>query len=177
MIKLRPAVKDDIELLTNLGRTTFMESFSHLNNPIHFQKYLDENHVQKVIEAEFNNEKNYFFIAEYDNEPAGFFKIVFDEHEDQPLLKDKKCLELERIYILNKFQGLKISSEIIDKTFKIAADHQFELVWLGVWENNIKAITIYKKWGFEIFGSHIFNLGGDLQTDLLMRKNVNPHKN
>jgi len=41
-----------------------------------------------------------------------------------------------------------------------------------VWEHNIKAIAFYKKFGFEQFGSHIFMLGDDIQTDILMRKNL-----
>ena len=43
-------------------------------------------------------------------------------------------------------------------------------IWLGVWEENNKAIAFYKRHGFEVFGSHPFKLGGDLQRDLLMKR-------
>jgi diamine N-acetyltransferase len=170
LITIRPVTENDIVLLTELGRATFTESFSAQNDPVHVQKYLNESHVFEVIKAEFDNPKNHFFLAEYNSEPAGFIKIIFDEDEDHPLLKDKKCMELERIYILKKYQGLGISRKMLDKIAEIAIENHFELIWLGVWEKNLKAITIYEKWGFEKFGSHIFNLGGDLQTDLLMKK-------
>lgn len=177
MITIRPVTENDIVLLTELGRTTFIESFSEQNNPVNVQKYLAESYAFEVIKVEFDNPKNHFFIAEFNSEPAGFIKIIFDEDEDHPILKDKKCLQLERIYILEKFQGLGISRKMLNKLFEIAIENHFELIWLGVWEKNIKAITIYEKWGFEKFGDHIFNLGGDLQTDLLMKKFTEPQKN
>ena len=177
MITIRPVTENDIVLLTELGRTTFIESFSEQNNPVNVQKYLTESYAFEVIKVEFDNPKNHFFIAEFNSEPAGFIKIIFDEDEDHPILKDKKCLQLKRIYILEKFQSLGISRKMLNKLFEIAIENHFELIWLGVWEKNIKAITVYEKWGFEKFGSHIFNLGGDLQTDLLMKKFIERQKN
>jgi ribosomal protein S18 acetylase RimI-like enzyme len=42
-------------------------------------------------------------------------------------------------------------------------------VWLGVWEKNEKAIQFYKKWGFVQFDKHLFQLGDDAQTDIMMK--------
>ena len=177
LITIRPAIENDILLLTELGRTTFMESFAEQNDPANVQRHVADNHVFNVIKAEFENSKNHFFIAEYHNEPAGFMKIIFDEDENQPILKDNKCLQLERLYVLKKYQRLGIAQQMLDKVVEIALASRFEILWLGVWEKNVKAIKIYCKWGFEEFGNHIFNLGGDLQTDLLMKLTIDPHKN
>jgi len=54
-----------------------------------------------------------------------------------------------------------------------AISKMYDLVWLGVWERNETAINFYKKWGFELFGSHIFRLGNDDQNDLLLKKQLN----
>jgi len=43
-------------------------------------------------------------------------------------------------------------------------------VWLGVWEENPRAIKFYKKNGFVEFDKHTFVLGEDEQTDILMKK-------
>ncbi len=46
-----------------------------------------------------------------------------------------------------------------------------DVVWLGVWEHNPRAIAFYKKIGFREVGSHVFPLGTDPQRDLIfMRK-------
>jgi ribosomal protein S18 acetylase RimI-like enzyme len=47
-----------------------------------------------------------------------------------------------------------------------------EVLWLGVWERNEHAIGFYKRWGFELVGTHLFQLGQDLQTDYVMARRV-----
>jgi ribosomal protein S18 acetylase RimI-like enzyme len=54
----------------------------------------------------------------------------------------------------------------------IALEKEKELLWLGVWEHNHRAIGFYKKWGFEKFSTHTFMLGNDAQTDWLMKKEL-----
>jgi ribosomal protein S18 acetylase RimI-like enzyme len=55
---------------------------------------------------------------------------------------------------------------------EIAKLKKSDFVWLGVWEHNKKAIGFYRKNGFEVFDHHVFVLGNDHQTDLLMKKTV-----
>lgn len=174
LIHIRKADISDISLLSQLSRITFTESFAHLNKPEYFQKFLDEKLSPQAIASEFEEERNQFFIAEYHTQAAGFCKLVMDENEQLPELQGKKCLQLERIYVLQKFQGLSIGLHLYKKALDIALKNGFDTIWLGVWEKNPKAIEIYKHWGFETFGSHLFDLGGDLQTDFLMRKSVFP---
>jgi len=38
--------------------------------------------------------------------------------------------------------------------------------------NSNNTIQFYRKWGFEKFSSHVFMLGGDAQTDWLMKKEL-----
>ena len=46
----------------------------------------------------------------------------------------------------------------------------FDTVWLGVWEQNQKALAFYQKMGFQRFGEHVFVLGTEVQNDFLMKK-------
>ena len=45
-------------------------------------------------------------------------------------------------------------------------------IWLGVWERNARAISFYERWVFEKVGDHVFRLGSDDQTDLIMARPV-----
>ena len=45
-------------------------------------------------------------------------------------------------------------------------------VWLGVWEENHRALQFYEKNGFTVFGKHDFVLGDDVQTDLMMKRSI-----
>ena len=60
----------------------------------------------------------------------------------------------------------------MDECFKIAQENKCDVMWLGVWEYNPRAIRFYEKHGFVEVGSHVFQLGKDPQIDLLMQKKL-----
>ncbi len=60
----------------------------------------------------------------------------------------------------------------MNEILSIAVQQEKDTLWLGVWKENSKAISFYKKWGFEIFDECDFVLGNDLQKDWLMKKGL-----
>jgi ribosomal protein S18 acetylase RimI-like enzyme len=87
-------------------------------------------------------------------------------------LKDDKALEIERIYVLKDFYGKKVGQLLYEKAIELAKQVKSDYVWLGVWEENQRAISFYKKNGFEEFDKHIFKLGNDEQTDIMMKLQI-----
>jgi ribosomal protein S18 acetylase RimI-like enzyme len=45
-------------------------------------------------------------------------------------------------------------------------------IYLGVWEHNHRAIAFYRKCGFEVAGSHVFQMGDEAQNDLWMERRL-----
>jgi ribosomal protein S18 acetylase RimI-like enzyme len=84
-------------------------------------------------------------------------------------LQDNEALEIERIYVSKEFHGKKAGQVLYEKAMEVAKDKNADYVWLGVWEENQRAINFYKKNGFVEFDKHIFKLGNDEQTDIMMR--------
>lgn len=72
--------------------------------------------------------------------------------------------------MLKEYHGKKIGQILYAKAIKVATEISAEYVWLGVWEENQRAISFYKKNGFIEFDKHIFKLGNDEQTDIMMKK-------
>jgi len=62
---------------------------------------------------------------------------------------------------------------LLDEVLKNAKEMEVNSVWLGVWKENHRAIQFYTKNGFVEFDKHIFTLGDDVQTDLLMQLEMN----
>jgi ribosomal protein S18 acetylase RimI-like enzyme len=56
--------------------------------------------------------------------------------------------------------------------FAAAALGNADKVWLGVWENNPRALAFYQKFGFNKVGHHVFQLGNDPQHDWILCGNV-----
>jgi ribosomal protein S18 acetylase RimI-like enzyme len=131
------------------------------------KKYLEEGFSTEKITAELNDKNSEFYFATLSNEVIGFLKLNFGQSQTE--LKDDKALEIERIYILKEFHGKNVGQILYDKAIEVARQKNADYVWLGVWEENPRAINFYKKNGFVEFDKHIFKLGDDKQTDIMMK--------
>ena len=158
----------NIQDLKAIGIQTFNEAFAHLNTPENMNDYLATAFADEKLADEVGNPYSEFYMAQVDGDIVGYIKI--NHGPAQTDVKDENALEVERIYVLNAFQGKKVGQLLFNKALDIAMQMKKAYIWLGVWEHNAKALAFYKKNGFEVFGSHDFQLGDDLQTDLLMKR-------
>ena len=158
---------DDLEKLQNIGRKTFEETFSESNSEENMRNYLEEGFSKEKLTTELKNKDSEFYFAILKDEVIGYLKVNFGESQTE--LKDSKALEIERIYVSKEFHGKSVGQILYDKAIEIAKQKGSEYVWLGVWEENPRAISFYKKNGFVEFDKHIFRLGDDEQTDIMMK--------
>ena len=169
-MKIRKINIDDLEALRNLSIQTFKETFEEVNTEEDMQKYLDENLSIEKLKSELENPNSEFYFAENNDEILGYLKLNFKDAQTEKV--EENHFEIERIYVLKRFLGQKIGQILFDKAIEIGREKNLEYVWLGVWEENHRAIRFYGKNGFEIFGKHKFVLGEDVQTDLLMKMKI-----
>jgi diamine N-acetyltransferase len=166
-IEIEKVTLNDIDKLQKIGRQTFQETFSESNSEKNMKNYLEEGFSKEKLTAEINDENSEFYFVIIHSEVIGYLKINFGESQTE--LKDSKALEIERIYVLKEFHGKRVGQLLYDKAILIAKQKKTEYVWLGVWEENPRAISFYKKNGFVEFDKHIFKLGEDEQTDIMMK--------
>lgn len=159
---------EDYKSVQLIGRETFYETFAESNSEEDMQKYLSDSFSDNQVKAELSNKESLFFIAWEDNTPIGYLKINIGEAQTE--LQDPLALEIERIYVKATHHGKKIGQKLYDKAFEIAEQTNKKSIWLGVWEENPRAIRFYEKNGFVAFDKHIFRMGKDEQTDIMMRK-------
>lgn len=167
-LHIKTATIADVEILCEISAKTFTETYGEQNTPENLQKYLEERFNKKQISDEIQTPDNIFLLVERDNKTIGYAKMRVNLVENS----DPQALEIERIYIEKAFHGQKMGALLMQKCIVISREKGYKFLWLGVWEYNPKAIGFYKKWGFEIFGTHIFHLGDDAQTDYLMKKDL-----
>ncbi len=166
-IDIQKVTLNDIAQLQKIGRQTFSETFSEANSEENMKNYLEEGFSIEKLTNEINNKNSEFYFATFNNEIIGYLKLNFGDSQTE--LKDHKALEIERIYVSKEFHGKKVGQFLYDKAIQIAKQKNAEYVWLGVWEENLRAISFYKKNGFVEFDQHIFKLGNDEQTDIMMK--------
>jgi ribosomal protein S18 acetylase RimI-like enzyme len=166
-ITLRKATLADSSHLQQIGRQTFHETFAASNSEQNMKTYLEEGFSLEKLTAELQNPDSAFYFAELGHAVIGYLKV--NAGASQTELQEESALEIERIYVLQAYHGQKVGQRLYEQALWLAREAQADYVWLGVWEENPRAIRFYQKNGFVEFDRHIFTLGDDEQTDLMMR--------
>lgn len=131
------------------------------------KQYLEEGFSVEKLTAELNDQNSEFYFATSEDKVVGYLKLNFGTSQTE--LKDENALEIERIYVLKEFHGKSVGQLLYEHAMQVARQKRVDYVWLGVWEENPRAINFYKKNGFVEFDEHVFRLGDDEQTDIMMK--------
>jgi len=156
--------------LQSISRKIFLEAFADTTSEANMKDYLDSSFSYDKLMAELEQPNSQFYFALSEGNVVGYLKLNTGDAQTEQELEE--ALEIERIYVLAAFHGQKVGQALLNKAFDVARALQFKTIWLGVWENNQRALRFYTKAGFEVFNSHIFRLGNDEQTDLMMKKQL-----
>ncbi len=182
--KIEKCHLSQVELLQNLAIKTYQETFSDSNSEALLQQYYKESLNQEKLSKQLQNTNSEFYFLyvalttsegqsesnNTDAKLAGFLKLNVDDAQTD--IHDPNALEVEKIYILKDFLSQGLGKELISFAIERANKKDKKYLWLGVWEHNFPALNFYYKMGFEQFGEHDFNMGGDIQTDLLLKRHL-----
>jgi ribosomal protein S18 acetylase RimI-like enzyme len=170
MAIIKQCTTSDAQQLQDISILTYKETFDEHNSEENMNAYLEAAYNLPKLEKELANPNSYFYFALVDGDVAGYLKLNTDAAQTEPM--DEQSLELERIYILKRYQKNGVGKVLMDKAFEMAEELGKEKIWLGVWEHNDNARAFYEKKGFVETGSHSFFMGDDEQTDLILTKTL-----
>ncbi len=166
-IAIRRVGSMDVDRLQKISKQTFVETFSAKNTAENMERFLEENYSTGRLTAELENPNSLHYFALLGEDVIGYLKL--NTGPAQTELQHEPALEIQRIYITKARQGKKVGQLLFEKAIQTARRLNVDYLWLGVWEENPKAISFYQKNGMVEFGRHIFRLGDDEQTDILMK--------
>jgi ribosomal protein S18 acetylase RimI-like enzyme len=169
-ITIQFATENDAELIADLSRQTFFESFAPGNTKENMDKFMNEQFTRQKLIDEVKQPWHIFFIAFTNDEAVGYVKMR--EGAVPSGLVNESCIEIARIYSVEHKIGTGVGRKLMQTCHDIAKQKKKKIIWLGVWEKNQRAIDFYTSWGFEKFGENDFILGDDVQTDWLMKKTL-----
>ena len=163
---VRHATLEDAQLLAELGARTFAETFAADNTAEDMTVYLAASFGPAQQAAELADPDSTFLIAEMGGVAVGYAKLHPGTAPES--VAGAKPTELVRLYVSRSSLGHGIGAALMQVCSTEAKRQGFQTLWLGVWENNQRARAFYRKWNFREVGTHIFQLGNDPQTDILM---------
>lgn len=169
-INIKMCTLEDLHKLQEISYETFKETFEAENSSENMNAYLEESFNLNQVEKELSNISSQFYFVYFNHEVAGYLKVNTDGAQSEEMGDDS--LEIERIYVINKFQKNGLGKYLLNKAMDIAMELNKKKIWLGVWEKNENAIAFYKKLGFVQTGNHSFLMGDEEQMDLIMTKSL-----
>jgi len=165
------ATTQDVGQLADIAVRTHIETFASDNDPVEFQRYLDEAFNDEKLRQLLAESNYHVWFLMLSGSVAGYFALR-DTPVRYPVIRGEHPVEIERFYLDAQCQGLGLGRKMMDFCWERARALNADSVWLGVWENNIKAQRFYEKLGFQVVGEHDFWVGNDCQKDWLMQRSL-----
>jgi ribosomal protein S18 acetylase RimI-like enzyme len=170
-VTVRLATIADAARLSELGAATFRDTFEGENTPDDIARYLADSFSASKQAEEIADPSNIVLLAEREGrELVGYAHLAGGP--PPPDVKGPIPMEIKRLYVGRQWHGQGVAQSLMDAAIEAARTRGAKTLWLGVWERNPRAVSFYRKYGFERVGEHTFLLGSDPQTDWLMARSV-----
>jgi ribosomal protein S18 acetylase RimI-like enzyme len=166
MPTIRTADIADAAALAELAEASFRSTFAATNTDEDMALYCRQHFGEAIQKAEIESPELETVLVEEQQRLIAFAQL---RRGDAP-----RCVvaarpgEIQRFYVRKDWQGRGIAQCLMRHCLDTLECRGADLVWLGVWERNTRAIAFYRKFGFVEAGEHVFVLGNDRQRDILM---------
>ena len=154
--------------LSLVSEQTFRATFGAVNSAEHMAQHCKSSYSEEIQAREISNPNMLTLLCEDNNSLIGFAQLQWGEIPD---CVAAKCPgEIQRLYVVSNWHGKGVAQKLMAACIEEITQRKSDAIWLGVWEQNPRAIAFYKKLGFVEAGDHIFLLGDDPQRDIIMVK-------
>lgn len=167
---LRKANLNDAKPLSDLAERTFRETFESQNTTEDMGLHCQLNYSEAVQAREISAPDMTTLVSEDSQRLIGFAQLRWNDAPNCVVAKSPG--EIQRLYVVGEWQGRGVAQALMNACLEEIECRGSDVVWLGVWEGNPRAISFYKKFGFIEVGDHVFPLGRDPQRDIVMVRPV-----
>jgi ribosomal protein S18 acetylase RimI-like enzyme len=171
---IRRATPDDAPALAAAARAFFTDTFGAVNRPDDMTYYLAHSFGETLQRAEIEDTNGRILVATgSDGEIVGYVHLRLGA--PPPAASSATATrpaEISRLYAARRLHGRGLGAALMNAAVATAVQWGAELLWLGVWEENPRAIAFYAKHGFIDVGEQDFMLGADRQHDRIMARRL-----
>jgi ribosomal protein S18 acetylase RimI-like enzyme len=168
---LRVADAADARLLTQLGARLFVQAFGAANDPADLAAHIAKTYsVERETEL-LSDPDRMAWIAEDAGRAAIGYAILRRGTISDGVVATRPA-EVQRIYTDQSWHGRGLGDALMRACIEQARAWRCDVLWLGVWEENPRAIAFYEKNGFRKVGRHTFTVGRDVQHDYVMARSL-----
>jgi ribosomal protein S18 acetylase RimI-like enzyme len=167
---IREATQTDAAALAVLAERTFRDAFAEFNTASDMDDYVSSTFTVEKLELELRDRRATYLVAEAEAHVIGYAKLYRGKAPE--CVSSENPVELARLYVLKSWHGRGPANALVQAAIDFGECEGFKSLWLGVWEQNTRAISFYSKWHFVPVGRQTFILGSDVQQDLVMCRSL-----
>lgn len=170
MPTIRKAHRSYAWQLAQLAEVTFRDTFGAANTAQDMDNHCHASYGEAVQADEIADPGMVTFLCEENARLIGFAQLRWGGAPDCVLATSPG--EIQRLYVARDWHGKGVAQHLMGACMEDMTAHGSDVVWLGVWEQNPRAIAFYRKFGFVEVGDHVFPVGSDSQRDIVMARLV-----
>jgi diamine N-acetyltransferase len=170
MQSIRYANPSDAKRLAALAEETFRDTFASMNTVGDMEMHCRTSYGEAMQAAEISDPRMVTLVYEDEGDMIAFAQLRWAEAPS--CVSAGTPGEIQRLYVAKAWHGKGIAQDLMSACIQEMEKRGSDVVWLGVWERNPRAIAFYKKYGFAEVGDHVFPLGRDPQRDIVMVRPV-----
>jgi diamine N-acetyltransferase len=167
---IRPATINDVKMISEVGKNSFIDAFGEFNTKENLNRYVENSFSETNLISQFNA-GHIFYLALLKNIPVGYLKL--NPAGSVPDVSGLNSIQLERIYIRKRVYNKGFGKQLLNTAIKYCKEQKIDYVWLGVWQQNERAIDFYLKYNFTKIGTKLFKIGDNITKDFIMLLKIN----
>ena len=162
------ATKEDCVTIARLAAKTFTDTFGHLYTQANRERHIAEKQSVAFFEQSLDAGDTLIMLKEKDA-LIGYAKVGHVGLPVKPPIPSG-AQEIQRVYIDKAHQGKGIGKATMLHILSLPRIMTASMVYLGVWEENVKAQALYKQYGFEQVGRYLYQVGDQFDREIIMAR-------
>lgn len=170
MGNIRQAEERDAAALAELADRTFRDTFARMNRAEDIELHCRNSYGESIQTAEIRDPTRTTLLCHVGDSLIAYGQLRWGSAPS--CVVARRPAEIQRLYVDAPWHGKGAAHAVMASLLDSAVAGSADVIWLGVWEKNPRAIAFYAKSGFAVVGEHVFVVGKDSQRDLVLAKRL-----
>lgn len=170
-VEVTSATVADLPELAAVAALTFPLACPPSATPIDVTAFIAENLTVERFREYLADADRIILTARNGSRISGYAMLirgVADDADVKRAVTLRPAIELSKMYVLPDDHGAGVSAALMTAALDAAQTLNAACVWLGVNQENQRAQRFYGKHGFTRAGTKTFRLGGNLENDYVL---------
>lgn len=174
--RIERAHSGDLTELAAVAAATFPLACPRDSPPSEIATFIDANLTAARFAEYLDDPDRTVFVAR-EGRILGYTMVIRGEPTDPDVRRavvPRPAIELSKMYVLPEAHGTGAAHALMNAALDHAREQGARCVWLGVNQENQRAQRFYAKHGYAVAGTKTFRLGGRIENDYVMIRDVLP---